>query len=92
VNAATRKKCEADIRRKFTLLKDSMDERVTRHWAATEAEALGYGGVAVVARATGIAPSTIGFGRQELRSGDRAVPLTKVRRPGGGRRAHEVVH
>ena len=92
MDAAARKKSEADIRRKFRLLKDSMDERVTRHWAATEAEALGHGGVAIVARATGIARSRIGFGRRELRSGERDVPLVRVRRTGGGRRPHEVVH
>jgi hypothetical protein len=47
-----------------------------------------YGGIAAVARATGIAPSTIGRGLAEL---DDPVPLSadRVRRPGGGR--HTVV-
>ena len=33
------------IRRKFLALMPVMDERVIRLWAATEAEALGHGGI-----------------------------------------------
>jgi len=29
-----------------------MDERVMRHWAASEAEAIGHGGIMIVHRAT----------------------------------------
>jgi len=36
-----------------------MDERARRLWAGTEANAIGYGGVAAVARATGMAISTV---------------------------------
>ena len=36
-----------------------MDERARRLWAGTEADAIGYGGVAAVARATGMAISTV---------------------------------
>ena len=54
-------------------------------FAAAEAKAAGYGGIAAVFRATGIAPSTIGRGLRELASGSRA-PLDQVRRSGGGRK------
>ncbi len=54
-------------------------------FAAAEAGAAGYGGIAAVWRATGIAPSTIGRGLKELASGSGA-PLEQVRRPGGGRK------
>ena len=54
-------------------------------WAATEARALGRGGIALVARATGISTSTIGRGLSELRSRAR-MPPGRVRRPGGGRK------
>jgi hypothetical protein len=92
VNVEERAKHEADVRRKHERLAASMDERMTRLWAAAEAESLGYGGIAIVARATGIAPSTIGIGLRELRG--EAVPgtLVTVRRRGGGRRPHEVAH
>lgn len=69
-----------------------MDERVARHWAATEAIAIGHGGVALVARATGMAPRRIGLGKRELQGAAGDIPLVKVRRRGGGRRPHEEVH
>jgi hypothetical protein len=43
------------IRAKYARLRGVMGERVTRLWAATEAEALGYGGIATVVEATGSA-------------------------------------
>ena len=53
-------------------------------FAASEARLVGYGGIAAVARATGIAASTIDRGLKELASGD-AFEREGVRRPGGGR-------
>jgi hypothetical protein len=69
-----------------------MDERVLRHWAGTEAEAIGWGGTAIVAKATGIAKSTIGIGREEVRAGTPPAELVRVRRAGGGRTPHEHIH
>jgi hypothetical protein len=46
------------IRKKYELLALVMDERMTRLWAATEAESLGRGGTASVTEATGILGST----------------------------------
>ena len=57
------------IEDKFAALRDVLDERSRRLWAASEANALGHGGVAAVARATGLAESTIRAGRRELREG-----------------------
>ena len=54
-------------------------------FAAAEARAAGYGGIAAVFRATGIAPSTIGRGLEELAFGCGA-PLDQIRRSGGGRK------
>jgi hypothetical protein len=83
---------EKAIRQKFRQLKGSMDERVRRLWAGAEAEAMGRGGIAAVARATGLAISTVTLGRNELRAGVRADNLVKARRKGGGRKRHEAVH
>ncbi len=69
-----------------------MNERMTRLWAGAEAEVIGYGGLAAVARATGLAISTVQQGRNELRVGAQKKDLVNVRRRGGGRRPHEVVH
>lgn len=89
---ADRKQHESDVRRKYGLLKDSMNERVARLWAASEAIAIGHSGVAIVARATGMAPRRIGLGKRELRGVASDTPVVKVRRRGGGRRPHEDVH
>jgi hypothetical protein len=75
---------EITIRRHYDLLRPSLDERGRRLFAASQVRALGYGGLAAVARATGIAPSTIGRGLKELDQGD--VASGRLRRAGGGRK------
>ena len=62
-----------------------MDERARRLWAGTEAGAIGYGGVAAVARATGMAISTVRKGRDEARRGARREDVVNVRRSTGKR-------
>ena len=62
-----------------------MDERARRLWAGTEAGAIGYGGVAAVARATGMAISTVRKGRDEARAGARRDDVVRVRRSAGKR-------
>ncbi len=54
-------------------------------WAASEAIALGHGGIGLVERATGISRSTISRGIRELDAGDAASP-DRTRRVGGGRK------
>ena len=54
-------------------------------FAAAEARAAGYGGIAAVSRATGLAASTIGRGLKELAAG--GLPGDRLRRHGGGRKA-----
>ena len=75
---------EVAIRRRYEAMRPGLDERERRLLAAAEARTAGYGGVSAVARATGIARSTIDRGLKDLGSLDRVAP--KVRRPGGGRR------
>ena len=84
-------KSEDQLREQYRLIRGSLDERARREWAASEAMALGYGGIARVHRATGIVPSTIGKGIKELRAREAGeVPeegTRRVRRAGGGRRS-----
>jgi hypothetical protein len=75
---------EQTLRYDYAVLRPSLNERGRRLFAAAQAHALGYGGVAAVARATGIAPSTIGRGSKEIADG--AVADGRARRPGGGRK------
>ena len=84
----------ASVKERFERMQGSLNERARRLFAATEALAIGWGGVAIVARATGIAPSTIGVGKAEVRgleeSGAAPLALNRSRRPGGGRKT--LVH
>jgi hypothetical protein len=82
-------KVEARIRRKFRLVAVELDERRRRQWAAAEAREVGWGGISLVARSTGLSRPTImaGLKELELSSKSRAVAAARVRAPGGGRRA-----
>ena len=77
------------IRKKYLALSPVMDERMRRLWVATEALALGWGGVTAVSRATGLARNTITAGLRELQR-CQAEPsedgTARIRRPGGGRK------
>jgi hypothetical protein len=75
----------APIRDRFTALAPHRNERERRLFAATEAAAAGYGGIAAVSAATGIAVSTIGRGLKDLAEASGLVP-GRVRRAGGGRK------
>jgi len=79
------------VRKKWRLLKATLNERTRRLWAGAEAAAIGYGGVATVARATGLAISTVRKGRDEARGGARPEDVVRVRRS-GGKRPFEVKH
>ena len=79
------------VSQKWRLLKATLDERARRLWAGAEADAIGYGGVAAVARATGLAISTVRKGRDEARAGARRGDVVNVRRS-AGKRPYEEVH
>jgi len=71
------------IRERFSAVAPFLDEPGRRLVAAAQAFAAGYGGIAAVAMATGVAPSTIGRGPKELAWDE---PSERIRRPGAGRR------
>jgi hypothetical protein len=79
------------IRTKYEGLEPVLDERARRLWAATEARAIGWGGISQVAEATGLSRITIKAGLTELdlpaASAEREAARHRVRRPGGGRKA-----
>jgi hypothetical protein len=75
------------IRRMYCALRPEMDERRRRQWAAAEARELGWGGVTLVAQATGLSRPTITVGLYELDlpTKQRSAAAARVRQPGGGR-------
>ena len=73
----------------FKTLSPVLNEHARRLWAATEALALGRGGVSAAARATGLSRPTIYAGIEEIHTGTVATPRGghgRVRRQGGGRK------
>ena len=75
---------EAAVRQRFAELKTTWNERQRRLWAAAEAKSVGYGGVSLVHRATGISRRAIHAGLKEL-AAVGLFPPQWVRRPGAGR-------
>jgi hypothetical protein len=80
---------EQVIKQKFRVLNPLLDERIRRLWAAGEAKALGWGGIAVVAQATGLSRTTISVGlREDAQQVETAegIAVGRTRRAGGGRK------
>ena len=77
------------VREKYEVLRETLNERSRRLWAATEARSLGRGGIAAVIAATGMSSATVNKGLSELeavQSGGAVLPPERIRRPGGGRK------
>ena len=75
---------EAAIRARYGAVALLVDERARRLFAGTEALAIGRGGVSAVARATGLARSTVRRGVADVEAGDLGAK-GRVRRAGAGR-------
>jgi len=75
----------AELTAKFRSVWPLLDERTRRIMAASEAMALGYGGVSLVRRACGLSRKAIAKGIGEIEAGTAWVP-GRIRRPGAGRK------
>src|ERR1700687_5678167 len=77
------------IKSKYRRLAPLMDERMRRQWAASEAEAYGWGGGSAVSSAIGMSRVTVEKGSMELAArakNPRAAVSARIRQPGGGRK------
>ena len=75
---------EAAIGARYQAVASLLDERARRLMAGTEALAIGRGGLAAVARATGLARTTVQRGMADVRTG-RSLARGRIRREGAGR-------
>ena len=73
---------------KFAVMRPIMDERTWRVYLGSEARALGHGGIAAVARASGCSETTVaaGVGGGRMSGALEALAPGRARRPGGGRK------
>jgi len=74
-----------ELRQKLLPLVAALDERSRRLVLAAEAQALGWGGIELVHRATGFSRPALARGIRELTHPTPSAP-SRVRRPGGGRK------
>ncbi len=74
------------IKERYARVAGTLNERGRRAVAASEALALGWGGISAVARATGLSRDVIRAGIKELRGLVPVAAPGRVRRPGGGRK------
>jgi hypothetical protein len=74
------------IKERYARVAGTLDERGRRVVAASEALALGWGGISAVARATGLSRDVIRAGIRELRGLVPVAAPGRIRRPGGGRK------
>src|SRR3984893_16893571 len=78
------------LRTRWKEMEPVLNEQSRRRWAATEAKALGRGGVSCVVRVTGFAGGTVSRDRDDIRR--RHKPgLGRIRKRGGGRKP-KIVH
>jgi transposase len=76
---------EKHLRETYDRIAGFLSEQNRRLWAASEAISLGYGGVSVVNKATGLSRQTIHTGIKELNDGIIPKNSERIRREGGGR-------
>jgi hypothetical protein len=78
---------EAGLVAKFAVMRELLDERQWRVYLGTEARALGRGGVAAVARASGASQVTVAAGAAQAADPGALAALARgrSRRPGAGR-------
>ena len=77
------------VARRYAVLRPHLNEFQRRLWLGAEAAELGPGGVAAVAKATGVAADTVRRGRKEADEG-AALGSGRSRQAGGGRKRAEA--
>lgn len=77
-----------DISKEWLVLFGMLPESQKRWYAAVKSMEIGYGGISIVSRATGLSRTTITQGTKEVTNLDEAgLSQTRVRQEGGGRKS-----
>jgi hypothetical protein len=79
------------LAQKISIVTPILDERQRRLYLGSEAKVLGRGGIAAVAQAAGVSRDVVRRGLRELSGEEPPARSSRVRRPGGGRKAVEEV-
>lgn len=73
------------ISNRYKILSPLLDEKSQRLMIAAESIVLGHGGIAIVAKSTGVSRTTISTGLKELRE-PNLINTNRIRKEGGGRK------
>jgi hypothetical protein len=73
------------LRKRWKEMAPVLNEQSRRRWAATEARALGRGGVSCLVRVTGLARRTVYRGLDDIRRRHK-TDMGRIRKRGGGRK------
>ena len=73
------------IKQRYEAVACFLDERLRRIVAAAEAAVIGYSGISIVSRETGVSRRAIALGCEELKHPERAIEK-RIRKEGGGRK------
>ena len=74
------------VAERFNSIAWALDERLRRIVAASEAKAMGRGGISSVSRSTGVSRRAIHVGLKELQEHPEDIPKRRIRRSGAGRK------
>ena len=80
---------QSTVKEKYQLIQGHLNEKSRRIWAATEAKAIGRGGLKIVHEATGLSYATIKNGMSDLTESNLKLmgsEPTRIRKKGGGRK------
>jgi hypothetical protein len=78
---------KAALQTRIELVLPTLNEYQRRRYLAAEAKVIGYGGISLVSRVSGMSRQTLTEGIKELEDPDAEVPeLGRSRKPGGGRK------
>jgi transposase len=75
------------IKQRYCLISPFLDERQRRLYLAAEAKVIGYGGVSIVSRMTGVSRSAISAGYEDYdQAKEKKLSPGRIRKEGGGRK------
>ena len=83
---------EEIIHEKFVKLQPFLNEKQLRLYAASEAVSIGYGGISIVSRSTGISRRAITQGCKELKLPMTEDEIIRIRKKGAGRKKLSSIH
>ena len=83
---------DGNIHKKFMQLQPFFNEKQIRLYAASESISMGYGGISIVARSTGLSRKAITKGCKELKLSPTKEDRARIRSKGAGRKKLSVAN